>query len=294
VFSNTKLPDFLIVGAQKAGTTSLADYLASHPDAIRPVCKEVHYFDVGYGRGVEWYRSHFPVGKRRELQRRMLNKRLFAGDASPYYLFHPLASSRAFQLLPDARIVIMLRDPVDRAYSHYHHERRHRWESLSFEQALAAEASRLQGEAHRIEGDPAYYSFEHQHFSYLARGIYLPQVKNWLKHYDRDQILVISSERFFEDPASEYQRVIRFLGVREWRLHEYQPQHVGTYRPLSSETREQLTDYYKPHNEELRDFLDATWAGVGSAVVERWTAVQESRLRTVLLDSSKQVQRDTP
>jgi hypothetical protein len=259
----------LIIGTQKGGTTSLADYLTAHRDVAPSKCKEVHFFDNDFDRGTDWYRSHFPLSRRHRL-RLMLGRRVLASDATPYYLFHPLAASRCRALLPEARIIIMLRDPVDRAYSHYHHQVRHGHEFFSFEQAIDAEPSRLAGDWERFQADPLYRSFNYQHFSYLARGVYFPQIQCWTKCYPKEQILVLSSEQFFERPADEYQKVLRFLGLKEWHLPNYPPQHVGKYRPMSGATRSRLVAYYAEHNRNLREYLNATWPGIGDAVISRW------------------------
>jgi len=270
----TKLPDFLIIGAQKGGTTSLADYLTAHRDVIPAKCKEVHFFDTDFARGIDWYRSHFPVPPRYRLRKALLGKRYMTGDATPYYLFHPLAASRCHDLLPNARIVIMLRDPVDRAYSHYHHQVRHGHEFLSFEQAIEAESSRLDGKLERFKADPLYRSFDHQHFSYLTRGVYLPQLQSWRKVYASEQVLVLSSEQFFEDPAFEYRKVLKFLGLQEWDLPAYPARHVGEYQPMSPAMRSRLVAYFAPHNRSLREYLNSTWPGVGDTVVGKWPVPQ--------------------
>src|SRR5947209_1159841 len=137
------LPDFLIIGAQKAGTTSLYRYLAAHPDIVASTRKEVHFFDINFWRGEWWYRSLFPL--RRRLQRRppLRNRPAITGEASPYYLFHPFAPERAAQLLPDAKLIVLLRDPVERAWSHYRHEVANGRETMTFPDALAAEPARL-------------------------------------------------------------------------------------------------------------------------------------------------------
>jgi hypothetical protein len=272
LFRAHTLPAFLIIGAQKAGTTSLASYLAAHPSVVSPKWKEVHFFDLNYTRGVEWYRSHFPMGPRRRLRSRFHGRRLLAGDATPYYILHPQAPSRAWHLIPAARIIVLLRDPVDRAYSHYHHEIRLGKESLSFEDAIAAEPSRIAGEVERLEAEPAYESFNYQHFTYLERGIYSDQMRRWLNYFRPDQFLVLSSEQFLKSPAAEYRKVLKFLGLPEWELPAYPAEHVGSYPPMSATMRERLLDYYAPHNQALRQYLNSHWPGSGDAIVERFSA----------------------
>ena len=161
------LPDAIIIGAQKCGTSSLHNYLTQHPGVIAPLRKEVHYFDDNYRRGERWYRAHFGRAGGPGINL----------DSSPYYLFHPLAAQRAHQLLPDARLIVMLRDPVRRAYSHYWHERDKRRESLSFADALDAEPLRIARDAQRLAQGEIDSSPDHRRYSYLARGRYAEQLE---------------------------------------------------------------------------------------------------------------------
>ena len=138
------LPDFVILGAQKAGTTSLYAYLCAHPDVRAAARKEVHYFDLNYARGATWYRSMFPLAAGLARERRG-GRRVLVGEASPYYLFYPLAAERAGAVVPSAQLIVLLRDPVERAWSHYRHEVKAGREPLEFEAALAAEPTRLAG-----------------------------------------------------------------------------------------------------------------------------------------------------
>ena len=266
------LPAFLIIGAQKAGTTSLASYLAAHPSVVSPSFKEVHFFDLNYPRGAKWYRSHFPVGARRRLRSLLRGRHLHATDATPYYMLHPRAAFRASHLIPRARIIVLLRDPVDRAYSHYHHEVRLGKESLTFEDALAAEPSRIAGEVRRLEAEPLYEGFNYQHFTYLERGIYSDQIRRWLNYFRPDQFLVLSSEQFFEDPAGEYRKVLKFLSLPSWDLPAYPAEHVGTYPPMPAAIRDRLVMYYTPHNHALRQYLNSHWPSSGDAIVDRFSA----------------------
>src|SRR5262249_27856015 len=152
--------DFVIIGTQRGGTTSLYRYLIDHPDvAGAMLTKEVHYFDTNLRRGPGWYRAFFPTKAARDRHRRRTGRELVAGEASPYYLFHPLVPDRAHELLPDAKLVVMLRDPVERAFSHHGHEVELGYEQLGFAEALDREPERLAGELERMRADPAYVSF---------------------------------------------------------------------------------------------------------------------------------------
>ena len=170
-------PDYLIIGTKRGGTTSLARWLLDHPD-VRPLFpgretrKGTYYFDVNYGRGHRWYRSHFPTRGAHDLRQRALGRRLLVGEATPYYLHHPHAANRAGQLVPRARVIALLRHPVDRTHGHWAERHRQEVEPLGFVDALAAEPARLAGEEERMLVDPGYVSFAHQHYSYVDQSRY--------------------------------------------------------------------------------------------------------------------------
>lgn len=243
------LPSVLIIGAQKSGTTSLFQYLVQHPKVLPPLGKEVHYFDFHYADGIKWYRGNFPY-------RRQLRGGALTLDASPYYLVHPLVPHRAAQLLPEVKLIAVLRNPVDRALSHYQHEVRHRRESLSFADAIEREPERLAGEEERLWDDPNYYSANHHRYSYTRRGLYLEQLQRWMQHFPRSQLLVLQSERLFRDPAGATSQVYTFLDLEPHRLERYKPFLAGNYDPgLPADLRAKLVAYFEPHNRELYRWL---------------------------------------
>ncbi len=250
--SQRPLPDFLIIGTQKGGTTSLHAYLAENSMVSAPSTKEVHYFDHNHGRGQGWYRAHF--------QRAYGSARL-SFESTPYYLFHPLVPERVSELLPEARLLIVLRNPIDRAFSQHNHERALGFEDLEFEQALEREAERLEGEEERMFTDPGYRSFAHQHHSYLARGRYAEQLERWLGHFDRDQILVLSAEELFADPVEVVGRSQQFLGLPLESPLDLSARNAREYAPISAETRARLRAEFEPHNLHLEGLLgrDLGW-----------------------------------
>ena len=250
------LPSLLILGAQRSGSTSLFNYLVQHPDVLPPLGKEIHYFDLHYQRGLNWYRGRFPYAHR-------LRGGTLTLDASPYYLLHPLAPERAARLVPGAKLVALLRNPVERALSHYQHEVRGGRESLPFERAIEQEVERLSGEEERLRSDPTYYSFNHHRYSYVRRGRYLEQLRRWVEHFPRSQLLVLQSERLFADPVAATAAVHEFLGVPPHRLEHYKPFLHGAYdRAMPAEVRTRLVEYFEPHNRELYDWLgeEFDWA----------------------------------
>jgi hypothetical protein len=247
------LPDFLILGAQKAGTTALYAYLRRHPKITGPSWKEVSYFDRHYARGSDWYRGNFPnlLRTRREL----------VGEASPSYLFHPLAPQRVKELVPDARLVVLVRNPIDRALSHYHHELALGRESLSFEDALAAEERRLEGEEDRLRADPRYFSSEWWSHTYKARGRYVEQLERWLQVFPREQLLILPSEDLLGEPERAHAEVLQFLGVPAHRLDSYPRVFERQYAEMKPETRAELADYFAEPNRRLYELLgrDLAW-----------------------------------
>lgn len=241
------LPDFLILGAQRSGTTSLYHYLRAHPQVRPATGKELQYFTLYYGRGERWYRGHFP--------------RLAPGqvtfEASPYYLFHPSAPQRVAETLPEARFVVLLRDPVERAYSHYRHTRAYGAEPLSFADALAAEERRLAA-ALRQGPDTREAHAALRNHSYAARGRYAEQLQRWFAHVPRQRIHVIRSEDLYADPAAVYADLLRFLGLDPFTPAAFgRHTRTGGAGPtgLDPSVRAELADYFAPHNARLAELL---------------------------------------
>ena len=186
-------PSFLIIGTQKGGTTSLYRWLGQHPQVVEASRKEVHYFDINFSRGERWYRSHFPL-------LRGLADGQVTGEGSPYYMCHPHAPARIASLLPDVRLIVLLRNPVERAISHYFHSHRNGREPLEIQQAMDQEESRLDREWARMQADGAYNSRAHRWYSYKARGRYLEQLQAVQTWFSPEQLLILRSEDLFEKP----------------------------------------------------------------------------------------------
>jgi hypothetical protein len=256
------LPTFIIVGGQRCGTNSLYEYLAAHPGVGRAIpLPEVHFFDVAWHRGLNWYRGHFPVRVGRRARSESEGPRLITGESSPYYMFHPLAVPRMATVLPDIKLIALLRNPVDRAYSHYNHERLRGHESLTFEEAIEREPERLSGEEERLLTEDGYRSFNHQHFSYVARGLYVDQLERIFDYVPRDQVLVLTSESLFTAPEETHLKALGFLGLPRSPLARYPQLNNGTYSGLSPSLRRRLSDRFADANERLVRLLghDLAW-----------------------------------
>lgn len=249
-------PDFLIIGGKRCASTSLTQYVLDHPGvpALFPRAmkiKGVHYFDSNYLRGPAWYRSHFPTSTELGSLRRHLEYRPRVGEASPYYLFHPLAAVRAAELVPSAKIVVVLRNPVDRAYSHYRERVRNGGETLTFEEAIDAEPERLEGELDRILNDPAYRSYAHEQQSYMSQGRYLEPLLRWVEVFPREQVLLLLTDDLDRDTQGTYERLLAFLGLPPHRLSSPERWNLHPGSVMDPDTRQRLVKVFAPDNLEL-------------------------------------------
>jgi hypothetical protein len=251
------LPDFIIIGAQKGGTTFLYNLLRRHPQFKPAVRKEIHFFDTPrFRRGLDWYRSHFPQ------QQQSNGQREITGEASPYYLFYPHAARRVAETIPQTKLIALLRNPVDRAYSDYQHTFRQGNETLAFSEALELEEERLRGEREKIVADETYRSLNYRRYSYISRGIYVDQLEEWYKHFDREQLLILKSEDFFARPSDTLELVLPFLDLSERDFALEGKRNEGGYSdPMDPDTRRWLQDFYEPHNRRLYEYLgrDFDW-----------------------------------
>jgi len=250
------LPGFLIVGAQRCGTTSLSRTLDEHPAVFGPVLhEEVHFFDVSYRRGLSWYRSHFPLLAVARRSGRAAGVTPVSFESSPYYMFHPLAAERIARDLPGVRLLVLLRDPVERAYSGHAHEVAHGFETESFEAALELEPARLAGQAERIAADPGYFSYSHQHHSYVARGQYVDQLERLERHFGRDRLHVVDSGDFFTDPEAVYDGVLAFLDLPNKGYPAFMRRNARPRSPMPDSVRKALEEHYRPYDERLTAWL---------------------------------------
>jgi Sulfotransferase domain len=260
------LPDFLIIGAKRGGTTSLWNFIVRHPHVVPPFpsrerIKGTAFFEKNFHRGVHWYRSHFPTALYR-MARGIGRARPVAGEASPYYLFHPHAPARAARVVPEAKLVVILRNPVDRAYSHYRERVRHGAEWLTFEEAIDQEAGRLTGEVERMLEDQRYVSFPHEHLSYVLQGRYVEMLERWLAVFPREQFLILTNEDLDRNPRDVLGRLFSFLGVPRWEPPDLQRYNYHPGEAMGGEIRERLVREFEPYNARLEALLGwnlSTW-----------------------------------
>jgi hypothetical protein len=183
------LPTFLIIGAMKAGTTSLAYWLGEHPDVFLAPGKELRFFNVPqrWERGIDWYRSQFAGAEGTRA----------IGEATPGYLGHPQAPERIASIVPGARLIALLRHPADRAYSQYWLNRAIGSETRTFQQLIDEE----------ISGKAPAYGF------YLERGRYLKHLNELNEHFPEEAILPLLLDDLSADPAGTFARACAHIGV---------------------------------------------------------------------------------
>jgi len=247
------LPDFILIGTMKAGTSSLFSYLSQHPELVPSCTKEIHFFDGGlkpeidsFEKGQAWYRSHFPAQDKVDTGSR-------AFEASPLYIFNPLVPKRIFELIPGVKLIALLRNPTERAISHYFHEKRKGRENLSIDEALREEEERLK---HVIRvGD--YKSRIFIDYSYKSRGLYGEQIQRYMNYFPWKNILTISSEELFSEPDHVLRRVFEFVGVDAGcKIENLSPRNVASNRSeVDPHVYEYLDNYFRPHNQMLYELV---------------------------------------
>ena len=240
------LPDFVIIGAMKSGTSSLYWFVTEHPAIAHASRKELHYFSSRflYRLGRLWYRANFPTRLSVHRFHKRTGQKLLSCEATPRYLFQPAVPGKMKELLPDVKLIAILRNPVDRAYSHYHHILRKYGVSRSFEKAVAMQVSAPDCETVSADRE-----------QYIHRGLYAVQLENWFRYYDRERFLILAQEDMHRGRQQILDQVFEFLGVHPFVVKTQRNRNTGEYEKMNEETRKLLVEYYKPHNERLYKLL---------------------------------------
>ena len=245
-------PTFILCGVMRSGTTSFFNYLSQHPQIIPPIYKEIFFFDKFFQKSMRWYKAHFPLKWRAE------NRDFISGEATPYYIFHPLAMKRIQSIYPDIKLFILLRDPVDRAFSHYNLSIKNGHENREFIESIENEIQVIERENQKILETPGYYSYVHQRHSYLSRGLYYDQLVNVYDLFDKNQVKVLIAEEMYEDPESVFFDALNFLELPLIELEEYQVYNKTTYTGRDIEIENKLIDFYSESNTKLEKLLGMT------------------------------------
>lgn len=251
------LPDFLIIGFVKCGTTSMYQYLTQHPNIFSAKGKEIDYFDRLYQRGLNWYRVAFSFKIQKSFVKNFLKKDFITGEATPRYIEHVHALERIKKTLPNAKFIVLLRNPIDRAFSHYNMNMTSEYEYLTFEDALKREKQRIQGRYEKMKRIENYYSWDYDLYGYLEHGVYIKNLKRWMNVFHREQFLILQTEEFKRNTSEVYNQALKFLNLPTHNLEEYPLHKKIDYktRKMKKETRKELSEYFKPYNKELYKFL---------------------------------------
>jgi hypothetical protein len=245
------LPDFLIIGAAKSGTSSLYDYLVQHPSIFPCIVKEPNYFARYYDKGTSWYKGCFSTTMLKYNTEKIKKLKFLTGEASTQYYWYPHVPKRVKQLLPNVKLIILLRNPVDRSFSHYQMEVRHGNENLSFEEAIKEEEKRTESEYEKIINDEYYFSSKYTMQAYIAKSIYIESVKRWTNYFPKEQILFVNSADFYKNTPETMNKIFDFLDLPHHSLSNYEVIRKGNYSKIKSSTRQELLEFFKPYNEEL-------------------------------------------
>jgi hypothetical protein len=256
-------PDFILIGTQRAGTTSLFRDLRMHPQVAPPIVKEIHFYDYNHARGSSWYQAHFPT-KRERNERAKREGMAISGEATPNYLRHPHAARWAAAELPEAsRFIVTLRNPVDRAFSHWKLMVRLGLEDLSFGDAIEAEDRRIGPDWERVQRDPHHQAHEYFRHSYAARGRYAEQLDEWFRRVGRDRVHVVRTEDHYARPDETYAEITAFLGLRSWQPERFSDIHATSASAPPADVADHLRREFAQHNERLGELMerDFGWDG---------------------------------
>lgn len=233
-----RLPDFLGIGTQKGGTTSLHQWLNRHPQVFLPKCKEVHYFDLNFKNSEEWYSDHFQNATKEQR----------CGEITPMYMYHPKAPERIHKLIPNVKMIVLLRDPAERTISQICHAIQRNFEALNPSEAIAAEDMRLKsGNAYSI-----------QKHSYISRSKYLEQLERYEAHFESNQLLILKSEDLFAHHSKSWNKIAEFLGINNLDLSDNFPKANQRHQNNLAITQ------------ELRDAIRERLIETGRGVRERY------------------------
>jgi hypothetical protein len=245
-----KFPDFLIIGAQKAGTTSLFHYLSQHPSIQPPSTKEIHYYDLYYHKGANWYKKNFGLTDNAKI----------TGEATPYYLFHPFVPERVYRDNPYTKMIVLLRHPGERAFSHYQMMRRMNLEAaVTFSEAVKNEPASLKKGLKMLYNNALSVSAEHQHYTYLSRGKYEKQLRRWFGFFPAKQFLIIKAEDFFENPIKVLADVYTFLGIAIIYPKDISKMNKGESECFDANEKKRAESYFRSYNKKLELLLGTTF-----------------------------------
>ena len=231
------LPDFIIIGEAKCGTTSLYNYMIQHPKIKSALTKEINYFNWHYKKPLKWYKAHFPTSLEKKINKNMMKQNFLTGEATPLYLFHSLVPQRIYDLLPEIGN-----------------------EKRTFDEAIKDEIKIIEEEKFNITNFE--YGFEDRLYQYVSRGIYLDHLKIWMETFSKEQILIVKTEELNKNPKKVLEKIFEFLSLPNFdNINIKKKYNVSKYEPMNNSTKELLKTFFKEHNKRLEDYLqmDFNW-----------------------------------
>lgn len=250
------LPDFIIIGTARSGTTSLYNNICQHPCVLSAAYDELGFFDSNFHLGMNWYRSLFPTNLSKWILKRKM-KFAITGEDTPFYIWSPAVAKRILKILPDVKLIVLFRNPVDRAYSNYHLGLRAGSENLSFEDAIHTELDNLKKFTNNSENNIEKYIIPR---SYISKGFYADQLKIWLKLFKKEQLFITSTENFESNPQETLNQIFEFLEIPKYQITTPKKYKVASYPKMKNETRKFLLDFYKKFNNELFELVGKEFA----------------------------------
>jgi len=246
------LPDFFVIGAGRTGTTSLYHYLDQHPSLSKSAYDELGFFDVNFHLGLNWYRSLFP-SIFTKFRIKLKTHFFMTYDVTPSYVRRPWIARRMKELFPDSKLIIVLRNPVDKTYSHYYLSTKS-GETRTLEEVVEEDMNDIS--TWSVDSKDDYYFATKVENSKLARGFYIEQLSIWFELFSKNQILIISSEDLASNTKNVMNDIFRFLHLPEYEIPNIEKVNVSKYSKMNPETRKILIDFFKPYNEQLYEFLN--------------------------------------
>ena len=241
------LPNVIVIGVVRSGTTSLYHYLAQHPSISKSAYDELGYFDSNYELGLNWYKSLFPtIFEKKKLEQK--NRKFITYDVTPFYIYNEKVPIRIKKIIPNSKLILILRNPVDRAYSNYFITN----QKKKFEDVIIEEKEILK--TIKEKNGEEYYKFVHT--SLLARGFYAEQLKRWYKIFPENQIFIVKSEDFAVKTNKIMNKIFNFLELEDFDIIDDTKKNKIRYEPMKEETRRELIEYFRPYNEKLYSMIN--------------------------------------
>ncbi len=246
------LPDFFVIGAGRTGTTSLFHYLSQHPSIARSAYDELGFFDVNFHLGFNWYRSLFPSIFSRFFSK-LRTKSFLTYDVTPSYIRRPWVAERIYDTFSNTKLIAVLRNPVDKSYSHYYQSEKY-GEKRTFDEVVKQEIEDISGWNSELK-DNNYFATKVEN-SILARCFYAEQLSTWFKIFSKDQIMIIQSEKLASNTEDIMNDVFQFLKLPKFNIPNTKKVNVSKYEKMNPQTRKLLIDFFRPYNEKLNRLLE--------------------------------------